>query len=661
MKLNALRNKKGSALLWCILLTIIITILLGAINLAVYAYFNYTMTTVKRQQAYFTARSAVNIVLENLSSEEQKRAAASNITDTTASGETRTVNFDGNYINAAGDVIDKNGEVIYSHNKITGTDITKEGYLIEDYDKKSVVWEDFEFLGLKIRYPKFEEKKIEKRDKLVRKAAQSSSGTYTGSSENIALLPAKNSSITVTSFGLDETMGTASALIERSDDDVVTISVTAYYPDKENGEKYEIKATAARQPVYFGGIAAKNLTINGNLTLADNTDFYWNSTDEFNPSGNSTGSIKNPQNKKLKIKGNLVTKGDATITKGTSIAGKYFLDDVKFSLNSGDISQKIWNSSQYIISNKTLLVGEANTSYVKNSGLIDWQKLTNTSTYYCNSRGKKEVFGGYAEELGGAIGFDDLLDRLGLGDMQAGLLDSNMALTNSENDALAIQYIEILSLSTAVANELAEQSHDAGWIRSIFNQAVVDAYNRLINGVAYDTLDVSYIDFNSRDENNRSDEVVPLTYMFLRGGEVNGLTARVRYGCDPGNRTRIGSFIENVSDNVGNLVTNVFDIDNKPSYLVVYLENKSTIHLGWNGDNKRDTNDNPGTNVFLYSIYGGEGTTVYLHDDVVVLGEIVCDNLIVDGDAQIVYTSTSGAQVAKQKIAEFWTVSNYSD
>ena len=68
MKLKTINNNKGSALLWCILMTIVITILLGSILAATYAYFNYTMFTVKRQQAYFTCRSAIDAVISELSS-----------------------------------------------------------------------------------------------------------------------------------------------------------------------------------------------------------------------------------------------------------------------------------------------------------------------------------------------------------------------------------------------------------------------------------------------------------------------------------------------------------------------------------------------------------------------------------------------------------------
>ena len=52
---------------------------------------------------------------------------------------------------------------------------------------------------------------------------------------------------------------------------------------------------------------------------------------------------------------------------------------------------------------------------------------------------------------------------------------------------------------------------------------------------------------------------------------------------------------------------------------------------------------------------------VVLNRGVTVLGEIYCGHLQVNGDAQIIYTNSSGSQIAKQKISEYWTIVNFSD
>ncbi len=94
------------------------------------------------------------------------------------------------------------------------------------------------------------------------------------------------------------------------------------------------------------------------------------------------------------------------------------------------------------------------------------------------------------------------------------------------------------------------------------------------------------------------------------------------------------------------------------AYVIVYLEPNSSIELGCKVNGR---NDNLQDLVFAYSIYGGDNTTVILNDKVTVLGEIYCDNLIVNGNANVTYTNSSGSQIAKQKVAEYWTIVNYSD
>lgn len=621
--MKVINNKKGSAMLWTVLLTVILTILLGSILTASYAYFNYTMYTVKRQQAYFTARSAISVLLEEFTSEEQVREN----TDTTQTGSygsgssytTGIINFDGNYIDSNGNVLDSKGNVIYPASKIDS-----EGKLTEKVN------------GVRA-------------GTLVRSAVRNS-GEY--KSSNISILPGapgEQNAIEVSDFGFDEKMGTASAKIVRNEDDEVNISVVAKYADQD----YEMNATVVRQPLYFGGIAVKELTLNGNLTLGENTDLYWNNTDLFDP---SSGSI-NKGAYHLTVQGNLVTKGDARIPAGTVVAGRKFYGTASFQ-NDGLHSKKIWSPSEYIISNKTLTVGDTGTEYSTNF-INSLKNITSTKYVYCNSRGEQK-FGGYLDmdRNGNLYKF---FDTIGLGNLFDGIADDKFALKNSENDALAIQYIDILSFSTSVQNRLDEWKADKGPITQWLAEGILKAYEEYIQTYTYDTLDVSYIDYSSTDEMNRSDDVVPLTYLFVRGGSRHGLTVRVRYGADPGNRTQMGQAIENISDQVGGFFQEIFKIKNKPSYIIMYLEEGGTVHLGYDDDGGRRLQNGQKDLIFLYSIYGGDNTTVVLHDGVIVVGEIVCDNLKIEGNAQVIYSSTSGAQVAKQKIAEYWAVSNYSD
>lgn len=552
--MKLINNKKGAALLWVILMTIIITILLGAVLAATYAYFNYTTYTVKRQQAYFTARSAISICLEEFTAAEQTR--------------------------------------------------------------------------------------------------NSTTGEYEDSA--ISILPNPNSEIEVTDFGFGEGMGTAKATISRNDEDEVTVAVTATYVD----ETYKMKATVMRQPLYFAGIAVKNLTLGGNLTLGQGTDFYWNNTTKFDPSS----ATINKGNYTLTINGNFVSKGDARIPAGMTVASHKFTGAVNFT-NDGRHARKIWNPNEYIISNKTLLVDDSENTEYTSSIIGTLSRITDTHPVYCNNGPK--LRGGVPEGFGSKIATTadsplyKITGALGLNNLINDVADENLKLSNSENDAMAIQYIEVLSLSNTIDNAVADAKANSRTLLGGFVWGTLDALLDQLNVLKYDYLDASYIDYSSTDENNRSDEVIPLTYMFARGGSKNGITIRVRYGNEPGKRSGIGSVIQNVSNNIGGFINNLFSIDNKPSYLVFYLEQNATLHIGYDDDGKRSNNKED--LVFLYSVYGGDGTTVVLHDGVTVLGEIICDHLIIEGDAQLIYTSTSGSQIAKQKIAEYWAVSNYSD
>ena len=554
--MNFLKNKKGSALLCCVLLIIILTILLSSVLTAVYAYYTHTMNTVKRQQAYFTARSAVGVVLEELTNETE----------------------------------DANGVVTYS-----------------------------------------------------------------------PLVPAKKgakNAVTISDFGFGENMGVAEAKIVRTEDEEVSIEVTAYYPDNINGEKYVMHATAVRQPLYFGGIAVKHLTLNGNLTLGENTDFYWNNTDLFNTAGNGSSFVNNVGGK-LTINGNLVTKKNATITSGTTVAGREFYGTASFV--AGNHSKKIWSPTEYIISNKTLRVDDKDSTEYTTNAINTLKNITNYTIKYCNSRGTETSFGPatLAEDMLGFSISSAMSNIPALGPVFSDMQSSLLNVSDSNNSALSIRYIKILSTGMTINNALEDAKKNVGIIGNALLSAIQSASSQLFRTA----LDVPYIDFTSTDEGNRSDEVVPLTYLFVDGGEATGLKVRVRFGTDPGKYSTIGQFADNISNNVGSFFNQIFDIHKKPSYIVAYLEKNGRIELGYpkNMSSAEQAKRTPQNLIFLYSIYGGDNTTVVIHDGVTVVGEIICDNLICEGNAKVVYSSVNGGQIAKQKIAEYWAVANYSD
>ena len=325
--MKTINNQKGSAMLWTVLLTVIITILLGAIMTASYAYFDYTMYTVKRQQAYFTARSATDILIDQFTNVKLK----------------------------------KNSKGVY-----------------EETIPELLPEVDSEINDIKFNFP-------------------------------------------------DSMMGTATADIKRSKKhkDQVKISVKATYAD----ETYELNTKVARQPLYFAGVAIKDLTLNGGtLTLGQKTDLYWNNEAPFDIGAKG----------KINISGNLVTKGDAFIPAGSTVANHKFDTRTEFSDNNGGKRlRKVWNSNEYIISNKTLEVVDKVLENKHNSNITN---IFDSTHKYCNNTsGLKGQYFGFPSVLDTDF-FQTLLGFIKLDGIYADLKNQNMSLTSTKNDALTVFY-----------------------------------------------------------------------------------------------------------------------------------------------------------------------------------------------------------------------------
>lgn len=70
--MNKLKNKDGSVILWTIIFTNILVIMLGSLLTLSYGYHNATIETVKKQQAYFTARSVTDSILSDIAVNGEK-------------------------------------------------------------------------------------------------------------------------------------------------------------------------------------------------------------------------------------------------------------------------------------------------------------------------------------------------------------------------------------------------------------------------------------------------------------------------------------------------------------------------------------------------------------------------------------------------------------
>ena len=228
---------------------------------------------------------------------------------------------------------------------------------------------------------------------------------------------------------------------------------------------------------------------------------------------------------------------------------------------------------------------------------------------------------------------------------------------DAKNDALTIRYIELLSLSNKLRSDIEIAYKNSSDFVQWLTKGIKDDLVNFINDNSFTVFDVSYIEYDTRNINTRDDDVIPVIYMNVDGGENKGLDVRVKYGRNPENQSKLFDFTENVGNMVTGFIDNIFRIKNNMSYVIVNLGDNSTIELGTHvGGRTNDRNDL----LFVYSIYGGKGTTVTLNDNVTVLGEIYCDNLIVNGNAQIIYSNSSGSQIAKQKIADNWTAVGYN-
>lgn len=552
--MKLLKDNKGSAILWTILLSVIITILLGAVMTASYAYFNYTMYTVKRQQAYFTARSGVEVIVNELSTQDEEHSSP---------------------------LLPKNkGEVV-----------------------------------------------------------------------------------NISDISFDSKMGEIKeATITRNEDEDIRldVSVTATYADQD----YTITCTVFKQPLYFAGVAIKNLTLNGgNLNLGKNTDLYWNNTNVYNSKNNGYF---------INIQGNLVTKGDAIIYPGTTVANRKFNKTVKFS-KTGKSDRRIWSSEEYILSNKTLKVFEKGTPEYSSSWFNTLKTMTSTNYKYCNNsavfRDRHFGFPGLLALLGDAFGNsglseEALFNALGLGDVYTDLRNSSLSISDSSTDALAIRYIKVLSVSALMSERLQAIIDNRPWW-DVFgiSSAIAKALKGPVDNMGLKTLDLSYIDYDSTNQNSWSDTVVPVVYLLV--GEETALSGtdmyiRVQYGKNPANMSSIGQITDKINSSIDDFLSQYLKITKNLAYVVVYLGKGCTLELGTPiGTNP--TQRNTENLIFAYSVYGSDDSTLILNDGVKVLGEIQVDNLIINGNADVIYSTSNGSQVAKQRVAEFWTVVNYTE
>lgn len=580
--MKTINNKKGSAILWCVLLTVIVTILLGSIMTAAYSYYTYTMYTVKRQQAYFTCRSAIDAIISQVANQDDPNSSDYLALPAAKSGGVLTLT-DAQFVDKDGNSA-KLGEIV-------------EATITEQY--------------------------VDHQEQYV-------------------------------------------------------INVTSKYA----GEEYFMSSVIMKQPLYFAGVAIKEIEYQGTskagLTLGKNTDLYWNNKEIPYRSKLSSGNFE------INLYGNLVSKGDAYIYKDSVVAGHTFDKNSKFTSTSST-RKHIWNSSEYLLSNKELVVGESKTDYNEH-----WYKtitgLDKTNRQYCNNNKKTAAmspggkFGGpytIVDEITGAV--KNTISGALTGDVISSIVDEieniisdasfdSNALENSSNDGLAIHYIRFMSLSNVIKQNYTTITGPLQRIEKALKNigidlGITDTVYSVIDSLGFTVMDISYIGYDATNRNTWSDNVVPVVYTIVD----NGLWVRVQTGQKPGNQSISGKLIDRIGDVSDQLISKYLNVNKNLAYVIVYLDGpeegkddlETIIELGCPVGRPKNVDESD--LIFAYSIYGGDNSTVILNDGVTVLGEIICDKLIIKGDVNIAYSTSNGSQVAKQKVDEYWTVVSYDD
>ena len=556
--MNRLKNKDGSAILWTVLLTVIITILLGSLLTLSYGYHNSTIATVKKQQAYFTARSATDMVIAEL-------------------------------------------------------------------------------------------------------------GTY-GMQSNF--MPNRNgATLKINNFGFTSDMGTARAEIKKVSDDTVEVKVISTYADSE----YTMTATLKNQSLFFGGIAVRDLQIpvSSTFNLTENTDLYIDNAAGF--SG------------RINIGGNLICRGDINLLAGSSVSGTTFEKNTIYDNNLATTYPKkqIWTSEKYIISNYNISVNYpqvVQTTRMLVSSILrgNYDRETCNNVYgnafnpslmdtFDMSKFTFTNSSRYVKITNRDIQFDP--------NTEPTLLADNYIVT-ALFDPKSIKQADGSYYTTQNRNDVISNAFQAYWAYDTgslvpflgWDEYVMPDPSNYNNALPYnfftnpwppygdgqasnrfflkDTYDINQISFSSSDWLDKNDSVTSVAYILVD----KNCKVRIKYGLDQ----EAVSFFDSLAEGLGSFA------GKKISYLYVYLDEGAVLELGNTAGSSAQELKRLN---FYMTIYGTTNSTVVLHNNVTVHGSINVGTLAVKPGANVSvnYITSNGGQVAKQKVDELWTLSNYSD
>ena len=105
-----------------------------------------------------------------------------------------------------------------------------------------------------------------------------------------------------------------------------------------------------------------------------------------------------------------------------------------------------------------------------------------------------------------------------------------------------------ISTQNELKKDIEKKQEEGNWFEQISADIVNKVIGKYLTNNGLRVFDVSYIEFNALDENTRSDDVIPLVYLFVDGGTTDGLKVRVKYGKDPAKQSVIYGGIENIEN-----------------------------------------------------------------------------------------------------------------
>lgn len=597
--MQGLKNKDGSVILWAIIFTNILVILLGSLLTLSYGYHKSTIETVKKQQAYFTARSATDAILSDISSKGNQSELMPTLENQKIN--ISDINFDDQKIGSASAVIKKQSEntidiqvsATYANNtyKMKAT-MKSQAVMFGGVAMRNLVTNGNTF-NLKgktdLYYDPDTSPNVNAQPDINAKLII---GGNLVSKGNITLKPGSKigDKKFINGLKLDNDNSTNAPKKKIWSKDSFVIS------NYELDAKYPI-----RDEESLALIIKAKLKLNYNTVRPNNVfEFY---------EGKDNSNVQNPDNNpKHEIFG--------------------FEDKKLGNLEMSDFS--LDNDVRYIkISNRN-----------KDGSLkADDKRWTGAHMVYPNNHSVSPVHKGYEYQK---IYFSN---------------DNRHRWAwkkKDKNYAARLHHIYTLDfLPNGKWSRYVKKDP------SNYN----DFWHRKKPGInryfSKDCFDSKQIDYSSSGWFNKNDTVSSVAYLLVD----DECKLRLKYGLDGSNGIIIDSIEDFFDKLKKEQMTYLICYLGKDSVLELGARAKKHYNdAGQIIDTKNNPDLDDNRLKFYMSVYGEEGSKLILNKNVKLFGSINVHNLIINGSGvEATYMAQNGGEVAKQEVDNLWTVSNYTD